>query len=527
MNNRLLTLEDLYDFYSKKKKSLKFNAEKSGYNIAIQTKATFEVNDDLSEGLLYGKIRAFHDLTNNNKSHIETDVLEDKMMSIKDRPIMADIVDTGETDENGEPIKDFSGHTMYYDEDSDKMIYKEIPVGHFINPENIHLEYDEKLDRNFVCSDVVVYEEYTDTCEILRRRKTVDCSVELCIRAMHWDNTDKTLHLDDFYVQGTTLEEIKSVKSHKTFKPDEEIPCKSVTPWELNATGVDKNTVYHWEYFGDIEYVKYRDLQALRRTEYVTRPAFIILDEDIVSQWKRELGDKYKYFKSIDYPEEYFDMSDDEFENMIKEAPDWLGEIVTDDGGYTAQCTVNVAENTVDPSESHTELESLSVDGNCYFDTEILPDQNTNTEAKLYVKSGTTYICGARDDKYKYGYSVTDNFYVVRGSVSSAVKNTAFWEDAWTIKQNGATATFGNNSVTLDNAGNFTLTSPYYIGCMSKNGEAAGAGLKGKIYYAKIYSGSNLVADMIPVKKSDGTLCLYDKVRKKYIYNAGTGTATE
>lgn len=201
--------------------------------------------------------------------------------------------------------------------------------------------------------------------------------------------------------------------------------------------------------------------------------------------------------------------------------------VTTDDGGYTAQCTVNVAENTVDPSESHTELESLSVDGNCYFDTEILPDQNTNTEAKLYVKSGTTYICGARDDKYKYGYSVTDNFYVVRGSVSSAVKNTEFWEDAWTIKQNGATATFGNNSVTLDNAGNFTLTSPYYIGCMSKNGEAAGVGLKGKIYYAKIYSGSNLVADMIPVKKSDGTLCLYDKVRKKYIYKSGNGTLTE
>ena len=137
------------------------------------------------------------------------------------------------------------------------------------------------------------------------------------------------------------------------------------------------------------------------------------------------------------------------------------------------------------------------------------------------------HIFVAQDDKYKYGYSVTDNFYVVRGSVSSAVKNTAFWEDAWTIKQNGATATFGNNSVTLDNAGNFTLTSPYYIGCMSKNGEAAGAGLKGKIYYAKIYSGSNLVADMIPVKKSDGTLCLYDKVRKKYIYNAGTGTLKE
>lgn len=201
--------------------------------------------------------------------------------------------------------------------------------------------------------------------------------------------------------------------------------------------------------------------------------------------------------------------------------------VTTDDGGYTAQCTVNVAENTVDPSESHTKLESLSVDGNCYFDTEILPDQNTNTEAKLYIKSGTTYICGARDDKYRYGYTVTDNFYAIRGSVSSAAKNTAFWEDVWTIKQNGATTTFGNNSVTLDNAGNFALTSPFYIGCMSKNGEAAGAGLKGKIYYAKIYSGSELVADMIPVKKADGTLCLYDEIRKKYLYNKGSGAVTE
>lgn len=205
MNKKLLTLEDLYSFYSQKKKSMTFSADKSGYNIAVQSLATFELNDDLSEGLLYGKIRAFHDLTNNNKSHIETDVLEEKMMSIKDRPVMADIVDTDETDEDGNPIKDFSGHTMYYDEALGKMIYKEIPIGHFIHPESIHLEYDEEYDRNFVCADVVVYEEYTDACDILRRRKTVDCSVELCIRKMHWDNTDKTLHLDDFYVQGTTL----------------------------------------------------------------------------------------------------------------------------------------------------------------------------------------------------------------------------------------------------------------------------------------------------------------------------------
>ena len=201
--------------------------------------------------------------------------------------------------------------------------------------------------------------------------------------------------------------------------------------------------------------------------------------------------------------------------------------VTTDDGGHTAQCTVNVTENTIEPGESHTELESLSVDGNCYFNTEILPDQNTNTDTKLYIKSGTMYICGARDNNYKYGYTATDNFYAVRGGVSSAAKNAPYWEDVWAIKQNRATATFGNNTVNLDEVGNFVLTSPFYIGCMSKNGEAAGAGLKGKIYYSKIYSGSNLVADMIPVKKSDGTLCLYDRIRNKYIYKSGTGTITE
>ena len=88
MKKKLLTLSDLYTFYSEKKKSMTFSSEKSGYSIAVQTEAMFQVDNSLSEGLLYGKVRAFHDLTNKNKSYIETDVLEEKMFSIKDRPVM-------------------------------------------------------------------------------------------------------------------------------------------------------------------------------------------------------------------------------------------------------------------------------------------------------------------------------------------------------------------------------------------------------------------------------------------------------
>lgn len=201
--------------------------------------------------------------------------------------------------------------------------------------------------------------------------------------------------------------------------------------------------------------------------------------------------------------------------------------VTTNDGNHKAQCTVEVIAKQVQPSEPHTNIGGLNIDGNCYFDTEVLPDQNTNTDIRLYVKSNSTYICGARDDNYKYGFTKTDNFYAIRGTVSSSAKPCTFWEDTWTIKQTGATASFNNNTVELDPIDSFTLTSPYYIGTMSKNGASAGAGMVGAIIYAKIYSGSELVADMIPVKKADGTLCLYDEIRKKYLYNKGSGAVTE
>ena len=114
----------------------------------------------------------------------------------------------------------------------------------------------------------------------------------------------------------------------KKFKPDDVIACRSVTPWKLNALGVDGRTVYHWEYFGDVDYLTYRDLQALRRSDFVTKPKFIIEDADLCYQWRRELGDTYKYFLGVEYPEEFFDLSDNEFEKLLKQAPDTIKEVI-------------------------------------------------------------------------------------------------------------------------------------------------------------------------------------------------------
>ena len=114
----------------------------------------------------------------------------------------------------------------------------------------------------------------------------------------------------------------------KTFKPDDLIPCKSVTPWKLIALGVDKVTTYHWNYYGDVDYVAYKDLQALRRTSYITKPKILIEDADLCYQWRRELKDAYKYFLGVEYPEEFFDLSDEEFERILRTTPDTLKEVM-------------------------------------------------------------------------------------------------------------------------------------------------------------------------------------------------------
>ena len=155
--------------------------------------------------------------------------------------------------------------------------------------------------------------------------------------------TDEMIDLaTEKLVKTTTVEEAKDVEvkvspavpkkevkvETKQFKPDDVIPCMSVTPWKLNAIGVDGRTVYHWEYFGDVDYLTYRDLQALRRSDYVTKPKFIIEDADLCYQWRRELGDTYKYFLGVEYPEEFFDLSDNEFEKLLKQAPDTIKEVI-------------------------------------------------------------------------------------------------------------------------------------------------------------------------------------------------------
>lgn len=125
-----------------------------------------------------------------------------------------------------------------------------------------------------------------------------------------------------------TVKKTVPVKEIKKFAPDDLIPCRSIVPWYLETIGLDKLTTYKWPNYGDVEYVAYRDLQSWRRKPVVKDAMILIEDPDICEQWKHDLGTLYQRYLNVDYPEEFFDLPDDEFEKMLKDSSDVFKEVI-------------------------------------------------------------------------------------------------------------------------------------------------------------------------------------------------------
>ena len=198
MNRRLLTLDDLYSYYSSTFTSSHFSSKDTNSAIVVQVdgKLNFEENSD-TEGLLPVVLQSCHIGKNLNGSNIKREVMEKALPSFKNRPILGYI---HEVDGQYE----FYGHNMHLDE-NDNVVYDEIPVG--IVPESCdaHLEYDEEKDKTYCVINGYIYEEYTKAADIMRREKECAVSVELCVREMSYDAKAKHLDIEDFVFTGVTI----------------------------------------------------------------------------------------------------------------------------------------------------------------------------------------------------------------------------------------------------------------------------------------------------------------------------------
>lgn len=214
MGRRVMTVDELYSFCLKNN-FLNFDSKEFGKELVVEMPANFEKSNDdtdkMTEGLTPFVSRAFHDHINLNKSEIKEQDFKDNLPSSNLRPILANIK---KDDETGE--LDFGSHDYHIekvkevDENGkeftvEKTVYDEQPIG-VIDGSKTSIEYDEEAKVNRAVLHGYLYNEYCqDAIDILNRRGTVDCSVELVIRQMSMDGKTKSLVLNDFYVAGLTL----------------------------------------------------------------------------------------------------------------------------------------------------------------------------------------------------------------------------------------------------------------------------------------------------------------------------------
>lgn len=197
MKKKILTLEDLYSFYSTKKRSMTFSAEKQGYQIGVMVPATFEAEQSDSETMMFANVKAFHCGRNRNGSSVTMEAAEAALSAMDYKPVLAYIV----ANDDGE--EDFSKHDYMVD-DEGNITYLEKQVGSIMAGTS-YIEHDDENDRDYVFCKVAIPRGYTHAADIIERRGGTDVSVELLINECSYNAKEKYLELSDIEVAGVTL----------------------------------------------------------------------------------------------------------------------------------------------------------------------------------------------------------------------------------------------------------------------------------------------------------------------------------
>ena len=199
--HKILTLDNLYQFFVKQNKSVNFSSKEKGNPIVVSTPANFEISDNDMPGMLKLKFKVCHTETNRNGSHISEQNMKTAMPTLKYRPVLAYI------HQLSDGTYDFYAHNMEIEEDEngeEKINYIEKQVGCF-TADNPYLEYDEEKDKTYVNAYAVIPEEYTEAANIIRRKNGTKVSCELVIDELSYNAKEKYLDLTSFYFGGCTL----------------------------------------------------------------------------------------------------------------------------------------------------------------------------------------------------------------------------------------------------------------------------------------------------------------------------------
>lgn len=192
---------------------------------------------------------------------------------------------------------------------------------------------------------------------------------------------------------------------------------------------------------------------------------------------------------------------------------------------------------------AYSPIEYLQFTGTQYIDTGAIVDSNTGFDITFEVLNGQSNspyynLFGVRGNDSSGGTSETQNFFRIDTIPVDSNSGTEFKYGS-TVYNSGITNTSKINiklinkvytkpdGSTITLSGNITSGLPMYIGCINKDNTAYGNKASIKVDRFKIYNGSTLAHDFIPVQRiSDKILGLYDLKTSTFKTNLGSGVFT-
>lgn len=198
MARKFYTLDDLYNF-CKENRFESFSADKQGAPLVVQSLGTFEADSKNTDGLMAVKLKSCHTGKNRNKSGITDDNMNKYKYTFKGRPILGAIykTDTGEYE--------FRAHDMKVIDDGEDIEYIEQPIGVISQTEEPYLEYDAEEDKNYLMVSGTIFSDYSKAADILERRRTCKCSVEIAVEELSYNCDEDYLSIDKFRFSGVTI----------------------------------------------------------------------------------------------------------------------------------------------------------------------------------------------------------------------------------------------------------------------------------------------------------------------------------
>ena len=414
MARKFYTLDDLYNF-CKDNRFESFSADKQGAPLIVQSFGTFEADNKNSDGLMAVKLKSCHTGKNRNKSGITDDNMNKYKHTFKGRPILGAIykTDTGEYE--------FRAHDMEVIDNGEDIEYIEQPIGVISQTEEPYLEYDKDEDKNYLMVSGTIFSDYSRAADILERRRTCKCSVEIAVEELSYNCDEDYLSIDKFRFSGVTIlgyeqdgvteiqEGMKgskitiddfSEKKNSMFSTD----CQDKlieTLEKLNMTLESFNNKTHSEKGGEKVMNKFEELLA----KYGKTADEVTFEYENLSDEELEVAFKEAFEETEDEPETVVEETvvEEAVDETVDEEPaEEPAEVVVEEA---AEVVVEESvEEVVEPVENFVLKYELSHDD---VRSALYSLLSATSEDGYYC----TWIIEVFDDKFIYQDYMEDKFY--------------------------------------------------------------------------------------------------------------------